>query len=175
MPPVQCLETKLPAPVIAALVGAAMKWSARAAGVAIDPSVLRMQLGVGLSQLSAALALAAVAGLWWARTTLNPLQPAKATSLVTGGVYRVSRNPLYLSLLMLLVAYAIRLDAAPITNPVTGAAHRVRVALPGGFEYSDADYVNTRTRGTGPIELDWDIGHGHLCTLRFTAAGVVRD
>ena len=69
----------------------------------------------------------------------------------------------------------VSVDAAPITNPVTGAAHRVRVALPGGFEYSDADYVNTRTRGTGPIELDWDIGHGHLCTLRFTAAGVVRD
>lgn len=130
MPPVQCLETKLPAPLVAALVGAAMKWSARAAGVAIDPSVLRMQLGVGLSQLSAALALAAVAGLWWARTTINPLQPAKATSLVTGGVYRVSRNPLYLSLLMLLVAYAIRLDAAPMwLGPLFFAAYVTRFQI----------------------------------------------
>lgn len=130
MPPVQFLETKIPAPVIAALVGAAMKWSARAAGIAIDPSVLRMQLGVGLSQLSAALALAAVAGLWRARTTINPLQPAKATHLVTGGIYRVSRNPLYLSLLMLLVAYAIRLDAALMwLGPLFFAAYVTRFQI----------------------------------------------
>ncbi len=105
------LETRIPAPVVALAAGAAMKLYTRGAGVRIDPSLLRMHLGVGLSQLSALIAIAALAGLWWARTTINPLDPSRASRLVTGGMFRWSRNPMYLSLLLLLVAYAIRLDS----------------------------------------------------------------
>ncbi|WP_240432781.1 methyltransferase family protein [Vibrio halioticoli] len=39
-------------------------------------------------------------------TTVNPLQPSKTQNLVTHGVYRYSRNPMYLSLAILLVAWA---------------------------------------------------------------------
>ena len=31
----------------------------------------------------------------------------------------------------------------PIRNPVTGEEHRVRIALPGGFEYTEAENANT--------------------------------
>ncbi len=68
----------------------------------------------------------------------------------------------------------VSVEASPIRNPVTGDAHRVRVALATGFEYSEAEFVNTKTRGTGPINLNWDIGHGHLCTLRFNNKGIIR-
>ncbi len=105
------LETRIPAPVVALAAGAAMKLYTRGAGVRIDPSMLRMHVGVGLSQLSAVIAIAALAELWWARTTINPLDPSRASRLVTGGMFRWSRNPMYLSLLLLLVAYAIRLDS----------------------------------------------------------------
>jgi protein-S-isoprenylcysteine O-methyltransferase Ste14 len=108
---VRSLETKIPAPLIAAAIAASMKLYALSAGIRIDPSALRMQLGIGLSQISALVALAAVAGLWRARTTLNPLAPQRASTLVTGGVFRVSRNPLYLSLLLLLAAYALRIES----------------------------------------------------------------
>ena len=108
------LETKLPAPVIAAAAGAAMKFYAVTHSIAIDPSPWRMDLGITLAVASAILALAALFTLLRARTTINPLRPSRATTLVTGGVFRFSRNPLYLSLLILLVAYAVRLDSLAV-------------------------------------------------------------
>ena len=43
------------------------------------------------------------------RTTINPLKPASASALVTGGIYRFTRNPMYLGLATLLFAWAIYL------------------------------------------------------------------
>lgn len=43
------------------------------------------------------------------RTTVNPLKPASAAALVTGGIFRFSRNPMYLGLATLLLAWAVYL------------------------------------------------------------------
>ena len=43
------------------------------------------------------------------RTTINPLKPDSVSALVTGGVYRLTRNPMYLGLATLLLAWAIYL------------------------------------------------------------------
>lgn len=40
-------------------------------------------------------------------TTVNPLQPEKSTALVTSGVFRFSRNPMYLGLLGILISASI--------------------------------------------------------------------
>ncbi len=42
-----------------------------------------------------------------ARTTVHPLRPQDASALVTDGVYRFTRNPMYLGMLWLLVAWAV--------------------------------------------------------------------
>ncbi len=53
-----------------------------------------------------------------ARTTTNPMDPAKASTLVTGGVFRWTRNPMYLGLSVLLVGFAIRLGTlSPFVLP----------------------------------------------------------
>lgn len=39
-------------------------------------------------------------------TSIDPHKPQKARSLVTGGIYQYSRNPMYLALFFLLIAYA---------------------------------------------------------------------
>lgn len=44
-------------------------------------------------------------------TTINPLSPRKSTALVTGGVYRFTRNPMYLGMACLLTAWAVWLAA----------------------------------------------------------------
>ncbi|RZS56956.1 methyltransferase family protein [Sphaerotilus mobilis] len=111
MPNFKTLDARIPAPVIALTIGLAMKGAVLAIGLRVDPSTWRMQLGVALSQLSALIALAALWTLWRARTTINPMQPHRASRLVTAGIYRLSRNPMYLSLLLLLSAYALRIDA----------------------------------------------------------------
>jgi len=42
------------------------------------------------------------------RTTVNPLDPAQASSMVTGGVFRITRNPMYVGMAGLLAAHAVR-------------------------------------------------------------------
>jgi hypothetical protein len=62
----------------------------------------------------------------------------------------------------------------PIRNPVTGAAHRVRVTLPHGFEYHEAEYASSTVKtGNALIPLDWTEGHAHLARITWTPQGVV--
>jgi hypothetical protein len=65
-------------------------------------------------------------------------------------------------------------SAEPIKNPMTGAAHRVRVTLPKGFEYTDAEYVAGTGTATGPIALDFHATHAHIAKINWTQNGVVR-
>lgn len=44
-----------------------------------------------------------------AKTTVDPTTPEKTTSLVTSGIYRYSRNPMYLGLLGFLIAEVLLL------------------------------------------------------------------
>jgi hypothetical protein len=64
----------------------------------------------------------------------------------------------------------------PIRNPVTGATHRVRLDMPEGFEYSQAEVAlgTTRTGKQAAIALDWRGAHAHLTQLHYTRDGVVR-
>ena len=50
--------------------------------------------------------LSAVFGFHRAKTTVNPLKPEASTALVTGGIYQWTRNPMYLAMLLVLVAWA---------------------------------------------------------------------
>jgi len=45
------------------------------------------------------------------QTSFDPVHPERATSLVTRGVYRYTRNPMYLGLALLLLAWALYLSA----------------------------------------------------------------
>jgi len=45
-----------------------------------------------------------------AQTTINPLNPQLASSLVTEGIYRITRNPMYLGLTLWLLAWALWLE-----------------------------------------------------------------
>jgi hypothetical protein len=59
----------------------------------------------------------------------------------------------------------------PITNPVTGAEHRVRVTLPEGFEYREAEYCSGTTHATGAVGLDWAGTHAHVAELDLSMHG----
>ncbi len=57
-----------------------------------------------------AIALAGVLEFLRAKTTVNPVAPEATTAMVTSGVYRVSRNPMYLGLLLILVGWGVWLS-----------------------------------------------------------------
>ena len=45
-----------------------------------------------------------------ARTTVDPLRPEKASTLVTSGIYRRTRNPMYVALAIALLGWAVWLQ-----------------------------------------------------------------
>lgn len=54
----------------------------------------------------AILGAASLAQFTQARTTVHPTHPDRASVLVTGGIFRITRNPMYLGLAVFLVAYS---------------------------------------------------------------------
>jgi len=61
------------------------------------------------------IAAAGVVAFRRARTTVNPLTPDAASSLIDGGVYRFTRNPMYLGFLLMLLGWSVFLgDAATL-------------------------------------------------------------
>ena len=61
--------------------------------------------------LAASLCLTSIIEFRKHKTTLNPLMPEESTALVTTGIFKFSRNPMYLSLLNLLIAFSIYLGS----------------------------------------------------------------
>ena len=44
------------------------------------------------------------------KTTVNPLEPRQASSLVTSGIFKLSRNPMYLGMLIILLAVSFKFN-----------------------------------------------------------------
>jgi protein-S-isoprenylcysteine O-methyltransferase Ste14 len=103
------LEHRIPPPVVALLCAGAM-WLM--AGEAAAPAAT-LQIGGAILLGGAGLAvmLAGVLSFSRAKTTVNPLKPDSATALVTSGVYRYTRNPMYLGMLLVLAGWAAFLAA----------------------------------------------------------------
>ncbi len=100
------LETLVPPPLVtAAMIG--LLWWADRVGVgriAMAPPFWLAFLLIGLALL---LMLLAVLQLFRARTTVNPLHPERSQSLVTQGVFKFSRNPIYLGDALMIVAAGV--------------------------------------------------------------------
>ena len=54
--------------------------------------------------------LSAVKSFRRQKTTVNPLEPRQASSLVTSGIFKFSRNPMYLGMLIILLSMAFKFN-----------------------------------------------------------------
>lgn len=116
----QLLELRIPpvalfivaALVMGAAAGVSGEWRAAFPGQLLAASLLLLLAGL--------VGLAAVRVFARHETTVNPLRPESASRLVATGIYRYSRNPMYLSLLLALAAWATWLGsiAAALVLPV---------------------------------------------------------
>lgn len=101
------LEHKIPPPLVAL----------SCAAVVYGLSVWLPQLTQDWPGRSLVAALVALCGLAcdaagiWAfrrhRTTVNPLSPHKASAVVQDGIYRFTRNPMYVGMALLLTAWSV--------------------------------------------------------------------
>ena len=54
--------------------------------------------------------LSAVKSFRKQKTTVNPLEPKQASSLVTSGIFKFSRNPMYLGMLIILLSLSFKFN-----------------------------------------------------------------
>ena len=83
----------------------------------------RLVLALAMLALGVAVALAGVIAFRGKRTTVNPFTPSASSSVVSCGVYRVSRNPMYLGFFLALAGWALYLSnvAAVLLLPAFAA------------------------------------------------------
>ena len=107
------LELKIPPPIVALITAAAM-WGLASFSLSLAmPHDLRIWLAVGIALPGITIDIAGAVRFFRAKTTVNPLTPQKSSSLVTSGIYRFTRNPMYLGMLMALLGWCVYL-AAPL-------------------------------------------------------------
>jgi protein-S-isoprenylcysteine O-methyltransferase Ste14 len=79
----------------------------------IMPQPLAVRIGMALIVIAGVLALAAFAQFWRKHTSVMPFKPT--TAIIQSGPFRISRNPLYLSLTLLYLGIAlVRNTAWPV-------------------------------------------------------------
>lgn len=124
------LDHRIPPPLIGALAAVAM-WGAAAPGTAFAlPATVRTVLVALLVVAGLSFDLLGLLAFRRSRTTVNPLQPQRASALVTGGVYRITRNPMYLGMALLLLAWAVWLSAWPaLAGPVAFVLYITRFQI----------------------------------------------
>jgi len=124
------LELKIPPPIVALLIGVAM-WFLSRSGPSLElPLFVRAAAFIVLVLVGGALAIAGNLAFKRARTTINPFKPEVTTSLVTSGIYRFTRNPMYLGLMVGLLGWAAFLFSAwMLAGPVAFVLYITRVQI----------------------------------------------
>jgi len=104
------LELKVPPLVLVLALALAMWFAARQLPSLAFMLPWRDGLAVAFSGCGILFMLAGFYEFQKARTTFNPMTPDAASSVVTSGIYRISRNPMYVGFLLVLTGWAIFLS-----------------------------------------------------------------
>ncbi|MEZ5566684.1 MAG: isoprenylcysteine carboxylmethyltransferase family protein [Gammaproteobacteria bacterium] len=106
------LELKFP-PLPLALVVAVIMWvlaQAGRGGWEVLPG--QRTIAIVVSLLGAVIVVLGIVAFRRFRTTVNPMKPEAVSTLVTCGIYRLTRNPMYVGFLLVLSGWALFLSNA---------------------------------------------------------------
>jgi protein-S-isoprenylcysteine O-methyltransferase Ste14 len=105
------LELKIPPPVVG-LVIAAVMWGISLVSPSVEvPAPIRLIAAIAIALAGVATGISGVVAFRRAKTTTSPLKPETTSSLVTSGVYRLTRNPMYVGVALVLLAWAVFLSS----------------------------------------------------------------
>ncbi|WP_119964030.1 methyltransferase family protein [Simplicispira lacusdiani] len=124
------LKHRVPPPLVALALLPAM-WLLSGVLPTVDAALpVRLGLAAGTVLAGLGFSLAGVLAFRRASTTVNPLHPERAAALVTTGVYRITRNPMYVGMVLVLLAWAVLL-ASPVAlaGPVVFIAYMNRFQI----------------------------------------------
>lgn len=140
------LEARIPPPLVAAAAALAMWLIARSRPEFTISFDRRVQVTAALAIIGVVTVVMGALQFHQARTTLTPLNPGAASALVVSGIYRYTRNPMYLGMAIVLLSLAIYLShplAALGVVAFVAYIHRfqilpeeraLRALFPGAFE-----------------------------------------
>ncbi len=103
------LEHKVPPPLVALIIGGLMWYLATLVAPLGVPFVVRVAGALALLVIGQGIAVSGIVSFRRAKTTVNPIKINTASSLVSSGVFRLTRNPMYLGMLITLVGWAVYL------------------------------------------------------------------
>ena len=106
----QGLELKVPPLALVLLAGGLMWWIAWAAPAFAFAFPARLICAVGAVVIGIAVAGMGIVSFRRAKTTVNPMKPDSSSALVVTGIYRLTRNPMYLGFLWILLGWGIFLS-----------------------------------------------------------------
>jgi len=105
------LENKIPPPIVVLICSLSM-WLISLISPLIETGFfVRVILSLAIFTVGSFFCIAGVVSFRKAKTTVNPLKPETASSLVSSGVYRISRNPMYVGLSLFLVSLSTYLSS----------------------------------------------------------------
>ena len=102
------IKTKIPPPLVALTFGFLINYTKN-----IFPKIeIKNEIIFGSFMIISGLIaiLSAITTFKKYHTTITPLNPANTTKLITDGIYKFSRNPMYLGLLLVLLGISIILN-----------------------------------------------------------------
>lgn len=105
------LELRIP-PLIVVAIAAMLMWLIAGYTPEANFAVAGQRfIAIGIATLGVLFCVAGVLEFRRARTTTNPMNPVAASSLVARGIYRYSRNPMYLGFAFFLTGWAVFLGS----------------------------------------------------------------
>jgi protein-S-isoprenylcysteine O-methyltransferase Ste14 len=105
-------ELKVPPPLVLLLLAGLMWLIAQPAPPPDLPFALRLTGALVLACIGEGIGIAGILACRRARTTVNPLRPGNTVALVDTGVFRLTRNPMYLGMLLTLTGWGVYLSQA---------------------------------------------------------------
>jgi len=107
----QALESRIPPLVVTVVVAAAMAGVSFNAPPLVANNSVRYSFVVVFFLLAGLFGAPSLVAFGRAKTTVDPVHVDRASTIVTTGIYRITRNPMYVGLTSLLLSWAAYLDA----------------------------------------------------------------
>ena len=104
------LDNKVPPPAIALLCALGMWQLAKYTPPYLIAPILKWGLVVFFILTGIAFDLLGLLEFRRHKTTINPLHPEKSSALVNGGIYKITRNPMYVGMACFLIAWMAYLE-----------------------------------------------------------------
>ena len=100
------LELKIPPPALALIVAALMWLASQLMEPPRMSFAIRVTAALALLVVGQSISVGGMLSFRKANTTMNPFKPGATSALVSDGVYRFTRNPMYVGLLITLLGWA---------------------------------------------------------------------